>query len=104
MKYLISFILILLLAASAFAWDTLWQEKQQRELAFEARAVLQDGTNVLLETISRLDAIKAQASFDTLPADKKQTLNDWLQIFKDARTALNANADIKAAYEWAPPR
>jgi len=89
-------------SVSVLAWDTLWTEKEQRELAFEARAVLQDGTNVLLETISRVEGLKHDANFNALPVDKKATLNAWLQIFKDTRAALNANADIKTAYDWAP--
>jgi hypothetical protein len=83
--------------------DLCWEEKAQREAAFQARALLENLTTVLAQTHDRLTEIKDSGKFDTLPAELKAAIAAWWTIFKGARKAIDENADIQAVYDWRPP-
>ena len=82
--------------------QTIWTEKEQRADFFTARASLENLTNVLLEELSRFDAIKTSGAFDTIPQTLKDALLRWEQEFKDARAALLADAEIVDIFNWRP--
>lgn len=82
--------------------NTTWEEKEQREDTFAARAALENATTTLDECHRKIQEIVASGSFGTIPADLKATLNDWWTIVKTARTSIGQNADIMAVYEWRP--
>ena len=81
-----------------------WTEKEQAEDAFTARAALEDATNNLDEATQRIQAIVDSGNFNTVPADLKTALNDWWTILKTAKSAIAANPDIVAVYQWRPPQ
>ena len=82
--------------------DTTWNEKEQREAAFAARAALENATNVLNEAHLAIQAIVDSGNFNTLPNDLKSTLNDWWTIIKTARTSIGSDADIMTVFNWRP--
>ena len=61
-----------------------WEEKNQRESCFAARAALENCTSVVDETLIRIQAIVDSGYFDTIPDDLKAALNRWWQIFKNS--------------------
>ena len=79
-----------------------WEEKEQAEDAFNARAALEDATNNLDQAHQRIQAIVDSGNFNTVPADLKSTLNDWWVILKAARTAIASDSDIMDVYNWRP--
>ena len=79
-----------------------WTEKEQAEDAFTARAALEDATNNLDQATQRIQAIVDSGNFNTVPADLKNTLNDWWVILKAARTAIASDSDIMDVYNWRP--
>ena len=82
--------------------NTTWNEKEQREDAFAARAALEDATNTLEQSIQRVQDIVDSGNFNTLPNGLKSTLNDWWIIFKTARASIIADSDIMTVYNWRP--
>jgi hypothetical protein len=82
--------------------DGSWQEKKQREDAFEVRAALENASNVLLEVTSRIQEIVDSGNFNTIPTDLKNALNRWWTIFKDAQADAQADAEIVQIYQWRP--
>ena len=82
--------------------NTTWEEKEQREDAFAARAALENATMTLNECHLKIQAIVDSGNFNTIPVDLKQTLNAWWTIVKTARVSIGSNADIMAVYEWRP--
>ena len=82
--------------------DTTWNEKEQREDAFAARAALEDATNTLDQAIQRVQDIVDSGNFNTLPNGLKSTLNDWWTVFKTARASIVADADIMTVFNWRP--
>lgn len=83
--------------------DTTFTEKEQRQAAFTARTILQNATMVVEETLIQLQAIKDSGNFDTLPADLKAALNRWWQIYKDAKSAFQADSELGDIYQWRKP-
>lgn len=79
-----------------------WTEEKQREAAFAARAILQRMNNEVNYGLNQLQAIKDSGHFDTLPADLKQALNRWWQIYKDAKSAFQTDAELLEIYQWSP--
>ena len=79
-----------------------WQEKNEREDLFTARASLENLTNVLLEDLARFEEIKDSGSFDTLPADLLQAFVRWEKAYKDVKALLMADSEIVAIYQWRP--
>ncbi len=82
--------------------DTTWQEKEQREAAFNARAALETATTTLNEAHQRIQDIVDSGNFDTLPTDLKATLNNWWTIIKTARATIAGNVNIMTVYDWRP--
>ena len=82
--------------------DTTWTEKDQRESAFKARATLEEMTIVVREGLLELQEIKDSGKFDTLPTDLKVALNTWWQIYKDAKSAFQADANVVELFNWRP--
>lgn len=82
--------------------QTIWTEKEQRGDFFTARASLENLTNVLLEELTRFNDIKTSGTFDTLPANLKAALLRWETEFKDAKTALLADAEVVDIFQWRP--
>ena len=79
-----------------------WQEKEEREDLFTARASLENLTNVLVEELARFNEIKQSGSFGTLPADLKAALVRWEDAYKDVKTLLMADSEIVDIYQWRP--
>ena len=82
--------------------DTTWQEQQQSQDAFAARATLENCTNTIEETHQAIQSLVDAGSFSTIPTDLKQALNQWWTIVKAARTSIGSNADIMTAFNWRP--
>ena len=82
--------------------DATWNEKEQREDAFAARAALESATQNLDEAHQRIQAIVDSGNFNTLPTDLKTTLNQWWTIIKTARTSIGSDADIMTVFNWRP--
>lgn len=83
--------------------DTTWTEKEQREVAFEIRAALENWTMVCDETRSRLQVLFDGAKFNTLPDEIKITLRAWWDVLKAARQSMKDNPDIDKVMAWRPP-
>jgi len=81
---------------------TIWQEKNQREKTFTARATLENGTNVVMETNAKMQEIIASGHFDTIPDDLKAVLNRWHSMFETLETAMKADTEIVAVFQWRP--
>jgi len=79
-----------------------WEEKEEREDLFTARAALENLTNVLLEELVRFEGIKNSGSFDTLPADLLQAFVRWEKAYKDVKDLLMADSEIVDIYQWRP--
>ena len=82
--------------------NTSWEEKEQREAVFTARATLENMSNVLLEGNAQLQEIVNSGKFDTIPTDLKLALNRWWTIYKDAQSACQADGEIVDIYQWRP--
>ena len=81
---------------------SIWIEKGQREDAFTVRATLEDATNTIDQCHQRVQEIVDSGSFNTIPDELKQALNQWWIIIKTARTSIAQNPDIMAAFNWRP--
>ena len=79
-----------------------WEEKQQREDLFKARAILENVSMVILEANSQIQEIVDSGNFDTIPTELKQALNRWWIIFKDAQIDAQADAEIVEIFQWRP--
>ena len=79
-----------------------WQEKEERQDLFTARAALENLTNVLLEELARFEEIKNSGSFATLPTDLLQAFVRWEMAYKDVKTLLLADQEIVDIYQWRP--
>jgi hypothetical protein len=82
--------------------NTLWDEKEQRDAAFEARALLENFRSVMVETHEALNVIKNSGQFGTIPVDIRNTLNDAWTALKDCQTVLEG-AEIVEALDWVQP-
>ncbi len=82
--------------------DTTWQEKEQREDAFAARAALESVSQHLDEAHQTIQALVDSGSFNTIPTDLKATLNNWWTIIKTARATIAGNVNIMTVYNWRP--
>lgn len=82
--------------------DITWEEKEQREDAFNARAALENATNALDQAHQAIQAIVDSGNFNTIPTDLKSALDDWWTIIKTARTSIGTDADIMTIYNWRP--
>ena len=106
MKKLIIILLLIVpslcLADVSTDLTTSWEEKAQREVVFSARATLENATNVLQETNTRIQEIIDSGQFDTIPDDLKGALNRWRNILKSADTAIEADTEIMDVYGWRP--
>lgn len=80
----------------------IWDEKEQREDFFAARAALENATSVVAEELARFKDIKASGSFTTLPQALKDAMLAWESIYDDAVTAFQADQDVKDIYNWRP--
>ena len=80
--------------------NALYAEMTQRERVIEAKAQLQMARNVIGEVNSRIAAIVALGSLDTIPTETKAALNAAWTALKTAQTAL-AVATITEALDWA---
>jgi hypothetical protein len=81
-------------------WDTIREEIEQRKIAINTRACLQNCTNVMQETIEYVNEQKAKGDFSTLPTEIKQVLLAWVDEVIEARDAMIANPAIFEAYKW----
>lgn len=81
----------------------IWLEKGERELFFEARAILQNASTVADEARLRYTEIAALGTFDTLPSDLKDAMIAWDAMFDVLYASFLANADVIALYQWTPP-
>lgn len=77
-----------------------FEEGQQSSDCFSFRAIAQNAYNVIVETIERLEEIKAGGRFDKVDAEIKQEGQAILNILKDALTALNEHKEF---LEWSQP-
>jgi hypothetical protein len=77
-------------------------EKQQREVAFDARAKLENWTSVCHETHAVLQVLFDAGKFNTLPTEIKDTLTAWWAILKTARQGIKDNAEVGKMYDWRP--
>ena len=82
--------------------DTLNTEVKQREGVREFRAQLMGLTDVLLESLNRMNEIKSGNQFDTVPSETKVVLLRWETAFKDVKAELLADAEIVESYQWRP--
>jgi len=76
-----------------------WEEKQQEEALFTARALLEGLNQDLERVVEQVNAIKNDGNFDTIPVALKQALN---QALVNAMAHRDADADplIQAVYGW----
>ena len=76
--------------------------RNQTEDMFKVRASLENVSNVLLETNATIQAIVDSGNFNMIPADLKAALGRWWNIFKDAQTDAEGDAEIVEIYQWRP--
>jgi hypothetical protein len=79
-----------------------WNQDQQLDDEFEARALLQNFRNVMNETHTSLDEIKDSGNFDLLKASIKSALNNAWTYLKTCQTGFE-DADIVEVLDWKPP-
>jgi hypothetical protein len=77
-----------------------WTSKEQGAAVFEYRAAAQNAYQVLIETVSRLDALGASSKFTTVDAEIKTTGIAVRKIINDAKVLLDAHADF---LNWRQP-
>jgi hypothetical protein len=63
--------------------NTLWSDKTDKEDMFTIRALLENATNVILETDAQLEPLLPKK--DLMPKDLKKAIDDWEKIVKDAQ-------------------
>ena len=101
-------ILSILLATSCYAGQVSDQlagivaNRDQASDVVDARAYLQEATMAVDQAWQQVQDIKASGSFNTVPTELKQTLNDWHGILQTLRQSIAADADIMECYEWTP--
>jgi hypothetical protein len=79
-----------------------WEEKTDREVFFEARAILEDMTSVCQEGLIRLQEIKDSGKLATVSLDLQKALNRWMKIYEDAKAAFLADQELVDIYQWRP--
>ena len=79
-----------------------WEEKEQREAVFTARAYLEDVTNVVTEVDAKIQEVIDSGHFDTIPQGLKDVLSRWYNRFKVLKAALEADAEIMEVLRWRP--
>ena len=82
--------------------DTTWEEKEQAEDAFAARAALEDASNNLNEAHLAIQSIVDSGNFNKVPTDLKQALNRWWTIIKTARSSIGSDSEIMDILNWRP--
>lgn len=82
--------------------DAINQTKSQAQDFFEARAALENATNVIAEELARFKEIKASGSFNTIPQSLKTVMLAWEAIYDTAKASFLADADVKAIFNWRP--
>jgi len=78
---------------------TLWDEKKQRDAAFQVRALLQAMRDDLANTNARIQAVVDSGQFDTIPADVKAALAAGWNAVKAAHDALTTG-DTADVLDW----
>ena len=81
--------------------DSVWTASQTSSKVFELRAVMQNASNVLKETTSKVDEIMNDEGFTAVDAEIKQTGTDVRNILNTALAALNA--EFKEFIDWQQP-
>jgi hypothetical protein len=81
-------------------FDTLWNEKKQRDATVEAKVLLQNAMNVIEETKAAVQDIVDAGVFNTIPNSIKIALNSAFTVVKTASTGFS-NADIREVLNWA---
>ena len=67
-----------------------------------ARARMQDATNVVQNVIADLEQIIAAGSFDTVDANYKAVLLRWKALLDAYKAGVIADAEVLEDYQWRP--
>jgi len=76
-------------------------EKQQRDRAIEARAILQDARAKIQEAGTHLQEIADSGSFDTIDSEIKAALIKGWNIVQNADDGFK-DADVEELLDWRP--
>ena len=82
--------------------DQSWQEKGEREIIFEARAILENMTNVCGEGLSRLQEMVEGGKLNTVPLDLQRALLRWKNLYGTAKTNFEGDQELIDIYQWRP--
>ena len=82
--------------------DEEWDEKEQLDALYEARAQYEGATNLLFEAIDHVEGIISEGAFDTIPTGLKQGMLAWRTILTNCKTAIETDAVVMAIRNWRP--
>jgi len=71
-----------------------WHADKMTDAIFEFRAIVENASNVLQETITKIDEIASSANFADVDDEIKQTGVAIRKILKDAKDALSAHGEF----------
>jgi len=107
-RFLAVLAIVLMLGGVAYAQDAateygaLFEQTQQNQDIIEARAVLEDATNVCNETLARMQEIKTSGSFALVPDNLKNAILRWEDMFEDLKAAFLADSEVVDLWQWRP--
>jgi hypothetical protein len=83
--------------------DQIYEEKEQRIFALEARDILKSGTTALKDCNTAIQVFINEGTFDTLPNDLKGALNRWRLLLLGCQEDIQADSEIVECFTWDKP-